>query len=65
MKIFPKYKIKSKDINREVINKIYNNSSWLKEFFNINYLDLFSEYYYKNEKSLLKFVFKGKEIDFI
>jgi len=65
MKIFPKYKIKSKDINREVINKIYNNSSWLKEFFNINYLDLFSEYYYNNEKSLLKFVFKGKEIDFI
>jgi len=72
MKISPKYKSKSKDINREVINKIYkiyNNSIWekdliwLKEFFNINYLDLFSEYYYNNEKSLLKFVFKEKEIE--
>ena len=59
MNISPKYKSKSKDINREVLNKINSYSNWLNDFFNINYLDLFSEYY-NNEKPLLKFVFKKK-----
>jgi len=62
MNISPKYKSKSKDINREVLNKINSYSNWLNDFFNINYLDLFSEYY-NNEKPLLKFVFKKKEIE--
>ena len=62
MDISPKYKSKSKDINREVLNKIYNYSNWVNDFFNINYFDLFSEYH-NNEKPLLKFIFKGKEIE--
>ena len=62
MDISPKYKSQSKDINWKVLNKIYNYSNWLNDFFNINYLELFSEYH-NNEKPLLKFVFKGKEIE--
>ena len=62
MDISPKYKSQSKDINWKVLNKIYNYSNWLKDCFNIKYLDLFSDNH-NNEKSLLKFVFKGKEIE--
>jgi hypothetical protein len=61
MDISPKYRSKKKDYNREVLYQIYNYSNWLNDFFNINYLDLFYEYH-NNEKPLLKFVFKGKEI---
>ncbi len=61
MDISPKYRSKSKEFNRDVLNKIYNFSNWLNDFFNINYLDLFYEYH-NNEKPLLNFVFKGKEI---
>ena len=34
----------------------------LNDFLYIWYLELFSEYYFSNEKPLLKFVYKGKEI---
>jgi hypothetical protein len=61
MDISPKFRSKSNDSNRETLNKIYNYSHWLNDFFNINYLELFSEYH-NNEKPLLKFTFKGKEI---
>lgn len=64
--ISPKYKKKSKDFNREALNKIYNYSNYsnsLKDFFNINYLELFSKYYHNNEKPLSKFVFKGIKIE--
>ena len=61
MDISPKFKSKSNDSNRRTLNKIYNYSHWLNDFFNINYLELFSEYH-NNEKPLLKFAFKGKEI---
>ena len=60
-----KYRSRTKDFNRETLNKIkyYSNySNWLEDFFNINYLDLFSEYH-NNEKPKLKFYFKGKEIE--
>jgi len=62
MDISPKLRKKSKDLNKEALNKIYNYSNWLKDCFNIKYLDLFSDNH-NNEKSLLKFVFKGKEIE--
>ena len=52
---------KKKDFNRKTLYKIKKNSK-LYDFLNINYLDLFSKYYYYNEKPLLKFVFKEKEI---
>jgi hypothetical protein len=61
MDISPKFKSKSNDSNRETLNKIYNYSHWLNDFFNINYLELFSEYH-NNEKPLLKLTFKVKEI---
>ena len=62
MDISSKYRSKNKDYNREVLNKIYNYSNWLNDFFNINYLDLFYKYH-NNEKPLLNFNFKGKEIE--
>ena len=64
MDISPKFRSKSNDSNRETLNKILykNSSNWLKEFFNINYLELFLNYH-NNEKPLSKFVFKEKEID--
>ena len=61
----PKYKSKSRDFNKKTLNKIYNYSNisdWLKDFFNINYLELFTVYH-NNEKLLSKFIFKGKEIE--
>ena len=58
----PKYRSKKKDFNKKTLNKIYKYSDWLKDFFNINYLKLFTEYH-NNEKPLIKFVFKGKEIE--
>lgn len=61
MNITPKFK-REKDINKKTINKIYNNTNWLNDFFNIKYLKLFSEYY-NNEKPLLKFIFNEKEIE--
>ena len=62
MEISPKFRKKSKDFNKKTLNEIYNYSPWLNDFFNINYLKLFSEYH-NNEKPLKKFVFKGKEIE--
>ena len=58
----PKYKSKTKEFNKITLNKIYNCSNWLNDFFNINYLELFS-IYHNNEKPLRIFVFKGKEIE--
>jgi len=60
-----KYRSRKSDFNRETLKKIYlhsNYSDWLNDFFNINYLKLFSEYYHNNEEPLRKFVFKEKEI---
>lgn len=62
MDISPKFRSKSNDLNRETLNKIYNYSNWLNDFFSINYFDLFAEYH-NNEKPLLQFTFKGKEIE--
>ena len=61
----PKYKSKSEDFNKKTLNKIYNHSNysdWLNDFFNINYLELFSVYH-NNEKPLRIFVYNGKEIE--
>ena len=58
----PKYRSKSKDFNKKTLNKIYNYSNRLNDFFNINYLVLFSVYH-NNEKPLTKFIFKGKGIE--
>ena len=62
MDISPKFRSKSNNLNRETLNKIYNYSNWLNDFFSINYLELFAEYHNK-EKPLIKFAFKGKEIE--
>jgi hypothetical protein len=60
----PKYKSKAKDFNKTTLNKIcnYYSNDYLKDFFNLNYLELFSVYH-NNEKPLRIFVFKGKEIE--
>ena len=59
----PKYKSKAKDFNKTTLNKICNYSNdYLKVFFNMNYLELFSVYH-NNEKPLRIFVYNGKEIE--
>ena len=56
-----KFKLYPEDYNESVYNEIINLSEWLKEFFNIGYLNLF-EIYFNNGKQLNKIEFNGKEI---
>ena len=61
MNISPKFKKYSEDYNKKMLNKVYNISTWLDKFFDMNYLRLFN-YYYNNHKPLNKILFEGKEI---
>ena len=60
--ISSKYKCHNKNSNKEILNDVCKRSSWLNDFFNINYLELFN-FYYNNEEELRKIFFK--EIDII
>ena len=59
--ISSKYKCHKKNNNILLVNDVCNRSSWLNEFFNLNYLDIF-ELYYNDEEELKKIPFKGKDI---
>ena len=59
--ISKKYKSTNRLINYETLSFATSISKWLNDFFNINYLHLFS-IYYNNCKPLKKIIFKGKEI---
>lgn len=59
--ISPKFKYLSSNYNEKLLNKICSLSNWLNEFFEMNYLKLFN-FYYNNQKSLTKILFKEKEI---
>lgn len=59
--ISPKYKRFGEDINKNILNKVCNQSIWLNKFFNMKYLKLFNIYYNK-EKPLKEFIFEGKRI---
>lgn len=61
-KISNKFKTcEDKYINRYILNKVCSESIWLKEFFNMKYINLF-EKYYNNAKPLESFFFNGKKI---
>ena len=59
----PKYKIHTKEnINEEIYNKICESNQFMKNFLEINYLELFNKYYIKNSRN---FCFDGNEIAFL
>ena len=63
-----KYRSRKSDFNRETLKKIYlhsNYSDWLNDFFNINYLKLFSEYYHNNEEPLQNLSLKKKKLNYL
>ena len=57
-----KYKLTSKETNKEIISHVTTFSNWLKAFFDIDYLKAFSIYYNKL-KPLKKVIFQGIEIN--
>lgn len=63
MDVSSRYTIFSKEHNKNILTKICNSSSWLNNFFNMNYLELFN-YYYNRGEPINKIVFENKEIIF-
>lgn len=59
--ISPKYKRFEVDINKNLLNKVCKQSTWLNKFFNMKYLKLFNIYYNK-ENPLKEYIFEGKRI---
>ena len=57
-----KYKLTSKETNKEIILRVTIFSNWLKAFFDIDYLKAFNIYYNKL-KPLKKVIFQGIEIN--
>jgi len=57
-----KYKLTSKETNKEIISHVTTFSNWLKAFFDIDYLKAFNIYYNKL-KPLKKVIFQGIEIN--
>ena len=48
---------------REIYNKVVDSSKWLNEFFNMNYLTLFKNYYFNKNKRLTQITIKEKSIN--
>ena len=62
MDINDKYLKFNKNHNYVLLEKVCLSSKWLKNFFDKNFLEVFEDYYYNNQKPL-KFVnFQGKDI---
>ena len=58
----PKYKIyPNKNINQENYQKIYDDNNFLKNFFDMNYLEFFNQYYYHSKRIIMIY---GKQITF-
>ena len=64
MKISPKNKKYSRYINQDILNAVCNRSKLLENFFNINYLEFFNDFYFNEEKETTKIVFEEIEIPF-
>ena len=64
LKISPKIKKESENINFITLNKVCKESKFLDDFFNINYLEFFSRFYYNENKEEDRIFFEGKEIVF-
>ena len=46
--ISPKYKKYGQNINENILKEAFKKSEFLREFFNMKYIDIFKEYYNKN-----------------
>ena len=65
MEISPKYKKNTYFINNEtILNAVCLLSKVLKDFFDINYLEFFNDYYFNEKKETNKVIFEGNEIPF-
>ena len=62
MDINNKYLKFNKSHNYELLEKVCLSSKWLKNFFDKNYLEVFEDYYYNNQKPLKLINFQGKDI---
>ena len=62
MKISEKFKTFDKDANKETLIKIYGQSSWLDNFFNMRYIEAFKLYCKDIENPLVKIEFGNKII---
>ena len=70
MDISPKYQKYGENFNKKVYDFICQkvnadeNLSWIRDFFNINYLEVFNKYYYKITKNENYFFIGDKKIKF-
>ena len=65
MEISPKYKKNTYFINNETtLNAVCLLSKVLKDFFDINYLEFFNDYYFNEKKETNKVIFEENEIPF-
>ena len=62
MKISEKFKTFDKDANKETLIKIYGQSSWLDNFFNMRYIEAFKLYCKDIETPLVKIEFENQVI---
>lgn len=49
--------------NKEIYDKVINKGKWLSQFFDMNYMDLFKDYYFNKSEQLRQIIIKGKEIN--
>jgi tRNA-binding EMAP/Myf-like protein len=62
--ISSKFKSENHDsYNREIYYKVIGSSNWLNEFFDMNYLSLFKNYYFNKNKRLSQINIKGKSFN--
>ena len=61
--ISPKFKGNNENYNEKIYNKVINSAEWLNEFFNMNFLILFKNYYFNKNYRLKQISIKGKIIN--
>ena len=64
LKISPQKKPKNEYINFYTLNEVCKKSKLFKNFFNINYLEFFNNFYFNEAKYLDRIYFEGKKIIF-
>lgn len=62
--ISSKFKSENHDsYNREIYYKVIGSSNWLNEFFDMNYMTLFKDYYFIKNKRLTQVTINGRLIN--
>lgn len=62
MDISPKYLKYDRNYNKRILRDVCDLSEWLHQFFKINYLEFFKDYYYNSKNPLDKITINGKTI---